>query len=329
MAHIGIDIGKKKLDCLWLRDMEKGKVKTKVFTNRHQDYPALLDWLTRQTGESPEALHVYMEATGIYHEPLAYWLHEAGVNVYVLNPAHAHHYAKSAGRLHKTDKADSRVLAEFGASRSHRRWTPEPEETRELKRLVARLEAVYQDIQREKNRLEKAQFSRDTGAETSIGHVLAALEREAKRLQEEIETHLDRHDHLKRDRQLLMSIPGIGPGLSTRLVAVLRSRPFESARQAAAFLGLVPTYYTSGTSVKKTPTLSKTGSAVMRRKLYMGAVVAMTHNPDIQAQYARLKARGKHSMSALGAAMRKLVHIAYGVLKTQTEYRPQPIPAGG
>lgn len=328
MAHIGIDISKKKLDCLWLRDGEKGKVKTKVFGNRHQDYPALLNWLIRQTDEPPEALQVYMEATGIYHEPLAYWLHQAGVKVYIFNPAHARHYAKSSGRLHKTDKTDSRMLAEFGASRRHRQWVPEPPEVRELKHLVARLDAVQKDIQREKNRLEKAAFSRDAGAEASIGRVLVALEREAQRLQGEIKAHLDRHDQLKRDQQLLDSIPGIGPVLATRLVAVLRSRPFESARQAAAFMGLVPGHHASGTAIEKPTGLPKVGSPAMRQKLYMGAIVAMTHNPDIKAQYARLKARGKHSMSALGAAMRKLVHIAYGVLKTQTEYRPQHTPAG-
>ncbi len=67
------------------------------------------------------------------------------------------------------------------------------------------------------------------------------------------------------------------------------------------------------------------GCPGIRRRLYMGAVVAIHHNPDISSQFARLKARGKASLSALGAAMRKLVHIAYGVLKSQSEYRPQGV----
>lgn len=323
MAHIGIDVSKKKLDCLWLRDAQARKVKTKVFSNQHTHYPALLDWLIRQTKESPEDLHVYLEATGIYHEPLSYWLHQAGVAVYVINPARARDFAKSTGLKNKTDRADSQALALFGATQPQQRWVPEAEEVRELKRLVARRDAVQQDIQREKNRLEKALFSRDSQAATSISHVLTALEQEDKRLQQAIEDHLDQHDHLKRDRQLLASIPGIGPLLSTRLVAALRSRAFTSARQAAAFVGLVPMHHASGHSVEKKPRLTKMGSARLRQKLYMGAVVALRHNPDIQAQYARLRAAGKPTMAALGAAMRKLVHIAFGVLRTQTEYRPQ------
>jgi transposase len=324
MAHIGIDVSKNKLDCLWLRDVQARKVKTKVFSNQHAHYPSLLDWMIRHTQESPETLHVYLEATGIYHEPLAYWLHQAGVTVYVLNPARVRDFAKSTGIKNKTDKADSQALALFGATQPQQRWEPEAEEVRELKRLVARRDAVQQDIQRERNRLEKAQFSRDSQATTSIHHVLVALEQEDKRLQQAIEEHLDQHDHLKRDRRLLASIPGIGPLLSTRLVAALRSRAFKSARQAAAFVGLVPMHHASGHSVEKKPRLTKMGSAKLRQQLYMGAVVALRHNPDIEAQYARLLRAGKPTMTALGAAMRKLVHIAFGVLKSQTEYRPQP-----
>jgi transposase len=323
MAHIGIDVSKQKLDCLWVRDLDKGKVKTKVFPNRHQDYPGLLDWLVRQTGEAADELHVYLEATSIYHEPLAYWLHKAGVTVYVLNPAQVRHHAKGMGVRSKTDRKDSMIVARYGIERKPRPWQPEPPEVRELKRLINRLETVEDDLQRERNRLEKAQFNQDAKAAESIGHMLAALESEARRLRLAIDDHFDAHPPLKRDRALLKSIPGIGPALSARLVATLRSRDFRSARQAAAFLGLVPVLEESGTSVKLRSRLSKAGAPGIRRKLYMGAVVAIRRNPDISDQYARLKARGKPSLSALGAAMRKLVHIAYGVLKSQSEYRPQ------
>ncbi|WP_155985584.1 transposase, partial [Thioalkalivibrio sp. AKL17] len=97
MAHIGIDVSKNKLDCMWVRDLEAGKVKPKVFPNRRDQYPELLHWLERNTGEPPEALHVYLEATGIYHEPLAYWLHEHGVRVHLLNPAQVRFHAQGMG----------------------------------------------------------------------------------------------------------------------------------------------------------------------------------------------------------------------------------------
>ncbi|UWN48467.1 hypothetical protein ASALC70_04453 [Alcanivorax sp. ALC70] len=193
MAHIGIDVSKQKLDCLWVRDLNKGKIKTKVFSNRHQDYPSLLDWLVRQTGEDVDALHVYLEATSIYHEPLAYWLYQAGVTVYVLNPAQVRYHAKGMGIRSKTDRKDSMVVARYGIERHPRPWQPEPAEVRELKRLINRLETVEDDLQRERNRLEKAQFNKDARAAESIRYMLAALGNEARRLQQAINDHFDAH----------------------------------------------------------------------------------------------------------------------------------------
>ena len=158
MAMIGIDVSKKKLDCLWLKDLAAGKVRTRVFTNNPAGYLALLDWARKQTDEELEAIHFIMEATGIYHEALAYQLYQAGAKVSVVNPAQVRSYAKSLGWRTKTDKKDSRVLAHYGATQSPRLWQPEPEEVRTLKALIARINAVEQDIQRERNRREKAEI---------------------------------------------------------------------------------------------------------------------------------------------------------------------------
>ena len=103
----------------------------------------------------------------------------------------------------------------------------------------------------------------------------------------------------------------------------VRSRVFVSATQCAAFIGLVPVQHESGSSVRGRAHLSKAGNAQVRAKLYMAAVVAIQHNPDIKAQYQRLLRAGKTKMSALGAAMRKLVHICFGVLKHQQPYQAQ------
>lgn len=324
MTHIGVDVSKKKLDLCWLRDPEKGKVKTRVFANKPAAYPGLLDWLIKQTGAEPQSLHVYMEATGIYHEPLARWLHETGVHVYVLNPAQVRDYARSLGNRGKTDKKDSKVLAQYGLERRISPWQPEPAEIRELRQMVVRLETLQKDIQRERNRREKAAFSREARVVASIDQVLVALQQEARRLEQQIDNHFDRHNHLKRDKALLESIPGIGPVVSRHLLVMLRGQSFRSARQAAAFLGLVPMHWESGTSVSAPPRISKAGNPRMRRKLYMAATVAIQYNSVIKRQNSRLLARGKAPMAAMAAAMRKLVHIAYGVLRTQTRFQPQP-----
>lgn len=324
MTVIGIDVSKNKLDCLWLKDPVDSKVKTKVFDNAAREYDALLAWAQKHTGEALASIHFVMEATGVYHEALAYRLHEAGARVSVVNPAQIRDYAKSLGTRTKTDRKDSMVIARYGASQQPRLWQPEPAEVRQLKALLSRLEAVKQDIQRELNRLEKAEISQASEqVRQSIETVRAELEKEKGRLETLIDQHIDQNPSLKQDRELLESIPGVGPVVAQQMVAVVRSRAFTSAAQCAAFLGLVPVQHESGSSVRGRSHLSKAGNAQVRAKLYMAAVVAIQHNPDIRAQYVRLLRRGKTKMCALGAAMRKLVQICFGVLKHQSPYQVQ------
>lgn len=324
MMMIGIDVSKTKLDCLWLKDSTRNKVKTKVAPNTPEGHAALLAWAMKHTQEPAEALHFIMEATGVYHEALAYALHEAGTRVSVVNPARLHDYGKSLGVHTKTDKKDSYVIAHYGASQHPALWQPEPRAIRQLKALIARLNAVEKDVQRERNRLEKAEISPSSvEVVTSINTVLTQLEAEQKRLVTLINDHIDQHPDLKQDRVLLESIPGVGPVISRMMVAVLRSRRFDSASQSAAYLGLVPAHHESGSSVRGRSHLTKAGDATVRAKLYMAAVVSIQHNPDIKQQYERLLKNGKAKMSALCAAMRKLVHICFGVLKHQQPYQPR------
>lgn len=324
MITIGIDVSKAKIDCLWLRDVVTGKVKSKVFKNTAEGHSALLQWAIKNAHVESDEIHFIMEATGIYHEALAYALYEAGANVSVVNPAQISSYGKSFGVRSKTDKKDSLVIARFGATQQPLLWQPEPSEIRTLKALISRYDAVCQDIQRESNRLEKATISCVSDEIiTSIETMLAQLKAEKKRLEGLINKHLNQHPNLKQDRALLESIPGIGPVVSRLMISVIRSRKFTAAPQCAAFLGLVPVQHESGSSVRGKSRLSKAGNASIRAKLYMAAVVATQHNPDIKQQYERLLKNGKSKMSALGAAMRKLVQICFGVLKHQSPYQSQ------
>jgi transposase len=324
MTTIGIDVSKATLDCLWLRDVQTRRIKTRVFKNTPAGHAALVQWAVKQTREAMDSLHFVMEATGIYHEALAQALYTAGARVSVVNPAHIKQYAQSFGRRSKTDKRDSLMIALYGATQQPRLWQPLAPEIRALQALIARLEAVEKDIQREENRLEKAEIASATEAvPASIRSVLGHLRAERRRLIELIEAHIDRHPDLKADRERLESIPGVGPVIARYMMAMLRSHAFGSAAQAAAYLGLVPIHRESGSSVRARSRISKTGKASIRAKLYMAAVVAIQHNPDIQAHYQRLLQKGKSKMAALVAAMRKLVHICFGVIKHQTPYQVQ------
>ena len=202
----------------------------------------------------------------------------------------------------------------------------EPSEIRHLKALITRYEAIEKDLQRESNRLEKAEITQvSLDVIESINHVTKELTKEKKRIRKLIDDHINRYPSLKQDRTLLESIPGVGTVISQHMIALVRSRHFSTAKQCSAFIGLNPVIRESGSSVRGRSHLSKMGDARIRAKLYMAAVVAIKHNPDIKQQYERLLKNGKTKMAALGAAMRKLVQICFGVLKHQTPYQPQVV----
>ena len=323
MLYLGIDVAKAKLDCYLLTQTTPLKGKAKVVANTAKGLADLLAWLTKNHIPH-EQLHVTMEATGVYHELAATQLYEAGVCVSIANPAQVKHFAQGLAVRTKTDGVDSQVLARYCAMIQPTAWTPPPPEARILKGLLARREAILQDLLREKNRHEKAESTITPELiHQSISDSIAFLNAQLKKLQRQIDDHIDRHPGLKSDLDLLQTIPAIGPQSSTQLLAVMHTHQFNSAEQLSAYLGLVPVERQSGSSLLGRAKLSKAGPAKVRATLYMAAIVATRYNPHVKALFERLLARGKCKMSALGACMRKLVHLCFGVLKTQKKYQAE------
>jgi zinc protease len=152
---------------------------------------------------------------------------------------------------------------------------------------------------------------------------IAFMQAELDRLQVMIAHHIDSDPDMRNKKELLETIPGVGPRVSDHMTALFAGRTFNSAEQLAAYLGLVPVQWESGSSVKGRPRLSKAGPAHLRKLLYMPAIVATRHNPHIKALTERLLAKGKTKMAALGAAMRKLAHLCFGVIRSGKPYDPQ------
>lgn len=321
MFYLGMDVAKAKLDCCLLLDEASGKRKTKVVSNTQSGIVDLLAWVVKQN-MSPETLHVVMEGTGVYHEQAALALADAGVTVSIVNPAQVKDFGRGLAVRTKTDGVDSFVLARYGALLKPKAWVPPAPEARILQALLARRVAIAQDLQRERNRQEKADAT-DTPEriQQSLADSIGFLVRQLEQLQQVIDQHIDKHPSLKNDMALLQSIPAVGPQVGGNLLSVMHSHHFNSAEQLAAYLGLVPVERQSGSSVLGRARLSKAGPARIRAVLYMAAIVATRCNPHVKAVYERLLARGKSKMSALGAAMRKLVHLCFGVLKTQQPYK--------
>lgn len=321
MFYLGMDVAKAKLDCCLLLDAS-GKRKTKVVNNTKPGIADLLVWAAKQN-VSTEALHVVMEGTGVYHEQAALALADAGVTVSIVNPAQVKDFGRGLAVRTKTDGVDSFVLARYGTLLKPAAWVPPAPEARMLQALLSRREAIAQDLQRERNRQEKADAT-DTPERIrqSLADSIEFLIKQLAQLQQDIDQHIDKHPGLRDDMALLQSIPAVGPQVGGNLLSVMHSHDFDSAEQLAAYLGLVPVERQSGSSVLGRSRLSKAGPARIRAVLYMAAVVATRYNPHVKAVYDRLLARGKSKMSALGAAMRKLVHLCFGVIKTRKPYQP-------
>lgn len=312
---LGIDIAKAKFDVALLRE---GKLRHKVFPNSAPGFKALSAWLAKQ--QAPR-VHACLEATGAYGEALACYLADAGHTVSLVNPARIKAYAMSELARTKTDKADAAVIARFCQAQHPEPWRPPAPEIRTLQALVHRLEALQDMHRQEANRLEDAGNAPSVRA--SLTAHLAFLDQQIEKTQAAIQDHIDQHPGLKQDQDLLTSIPGIGDLTAAKFLAeVVNVRVYGNARAVAAYAGLTPRHRLSGNSVHGRTRLSKTGNARLRHALYMPAVVAWRFNPLIRIFCQRLKERGKSNMAIIGAAMRKLVHIAYGVLKSGKPFDP-------
>jgi transposase len=313
-AVLGIDVGKHKLHVALL--LPGKKPKPKAITNSADGHQALLNWLQQQ---GCDCVHACLESTSTYGEAVAEVLYQAGHPVSIVNPARIKGFAQGELSRIKTDKADAALIARFCAAMQPSLWQPLPTEVKQLQSLVRRLEALKDIYQQESNRLETVTAQ----VAALVGEHLDYLKADIKRTEQLIKDHIDQQPQLKQQRDLLQSIPGIGETTAALVLAELGSvQTFESAKQLAAYIGLSPQEHSSGSSVRGRTQLSRMGNGRLRKAFYMPAVVAKQHNPIIRAFCERLATRGKHQMQIIGAAMRKLVHLVYGVLKHNRPFDP-------
>jgi transposase len=314
---LGIDISKLKFNVCLIN--KSSKLKHKVFQNTSSGFEQLLEWLSRQGGER---VHACLEATGTYSEPLALFLAAAGHTVSLINPAATKAFAASCLSRTKNDRVDAELIARFCQAQQPPAWVPPSPEVRELQALVRRLESLIEMRVAEENRLSSG-ITVDVVRE-SVEELLAHLNTQIRRTEQLIRNHINQHPRLKRQRELLDSIPGIAETTAAALLSEITNiTQYRSARQVAAYAGLVPRERQSGTSLRGRTRLSKIGNARLRRALYFPAITALRCSPFFQAWAEGLQERGKSKMSVICAVMRKLLHVAYGVLKNDKEFDPQ------
>jgi transposase len=317
MSHtvLGIDVAKDTLDVA----LAEGERKvTKQFENTAEGHRQLAGWLAKQ---GSVGAHVCLEATGQYGEGVAEYLYQEGFPVSVVNPARIKHYANSKLRRNKTDKADAQLIAEYCDREKPALWTPPPASFKDLQALVRHLDGLMQTRQQEINRLASGVHT--APVVESLHKLIEFLDQQIVQIKAAIEKHIDHYPELAHRQKLLVSIPGIGKLTAARLLGEIRDiLDFEDARQLAAYAGLTPRNVFSGTSVHKKSRLSKTGNAKLRKAMYMSAISAKRWNPIVSQFCARLSQNGLRPKEVIGAAMRKLLHIAFGILKSDQPFNP-------
>jgi len=311
-GFLGIDIAKHKFDVVLLVGSRE---RHQVFENNEVGFAALMTWLGNQAG----SLHACMEATGGFGDDLALFLHEQQIVVSVVNPLRIKAFGQSEMVRTKTDKVDAGVIARFCRSQSPEPWRPPSPRMRELRALVRRCAALkemrVQELQR------RTQGTSSSLVANSVERAIEWLDTEIAAVNRAV-TDLIRNDEaLRGSFELLTSIPG----LAAQSVAVLLAeipdfRAFSHNKQITAFVGLSPQEHQSGSSVRGRTRISKVGNARVRAILYMCALSARHHNPILKDFADRLKENGKAPKVVLVAVARKLLVLAYGVMKTQRPF---------
>jgi transposase len=316
-SFLGIDVAKRKLDVALLGN---GKTLTRQFDNSTAGFQALQAWLNSL---HLDKVHACLEATGSYGEAVALFLHQAGYAVSVVNPCRIKGQAQVQMQRNKTDKADALLIANFCQQQNPPLWQPPSPAFAELQALTRRIEVLEEMLQAEKNRLEVS----PPKTKPSVQRIIGTLEQEIEELKQSINDHLDENPELKEQSRLLQTIPGIGEKTAQFLLSEIEFNRYESARAVAAYAGVTPKKKQSGTSLKTT-NLSKLGNGRLRKGLYFPAIVAKQHNEIVKEFARRLAENGKTAMQIVCAAMRKLLHIAFGVLKNKTPFNPNLIFSG-
>ena len=312
-AILGIDVAKRS----FVASLRMGgKHSHRTFRNEVEGFAAMSKWLGKHKVSCVQAC---MEATGRYWEELAQYLYERDHRVSVVNPARVRDYARSKLVRNKTDTIDADILADFCATQNPQLWAPQPPQVRELQALVRHLEALRSMHNQESNRSQSGVPSEQV--KQSLQDHLAFLEQQMAEIEQRMDQQIDQDPGLKQQRELLISIPGIGKKTAAKLLSE-NVQSFTSTRAVVAYAGLNPQQKESGSSVHRRPHLSKLGNAGLRKALYLPAVVAMRFNPLIRSHCERMASRGKVRMVQVGAAMRKLLCLALGVLKSGIPFDP-------
>ena len=313
---LGIDVSKNTLDASL---SSRNRVRVRSVANSSDGWRDLLDWLTT---EKIRRVHACMESTGRYSLGIACALYEAGHIVSIVNPAQIRDFARTKLGRNKTDEVDAAHIREYCELFKPQPWAPPSEAHRRLAELQTIRSGIVAGLTEWKNR--KGSGMVDSVAQSLADVTISHFSSQLEAVDEAIAQTIDNDSGLRRKRDLLLSISGVGETLAGVVLAELPGPDvLRSSAEVVAYAGLNPRQHQSGTSIDRVTRISKIGNAVLRAALYMPAMSAMRYNPAVVALVARLKSRGRlKPKQIVVAAMRKLLVLCFGVLKTGKPFDP-------
>ena len=318
-CFLGIDVGKTDLFCHLIHGNDSFSAE---FKNTQTGIKKLIAWVEKLSNS--HTIHTCMEATGHYTRLASKTLFTAFKgSLYVVNPRQIKAFSNRRLRRNKSDKADARLIAQFLISEQNelKEFRPQTKVEQSIQELSNQKEYYIREVVKFKTQLQCRDI---TYCQKSIERIIKTLEKEAERLEAQLDKLIAKNAQKKLNKELLLTVPGLASRTVNLLIAQLPSiEQFDSPRQLAAWIGVTPRHYESGTSGRVHTPITKMGSSSLRCGLFLPAMSAMGHNPVIKAFADRLRENGKKGKVIVLACVRKLIHIIYAVLKKQEAFNPR------
>jgi len=322
---VGIDVAQKELVVSLGRmydDLVPEVYGCKTFANTPKGFEVLILWV-KKLSEQTVGIRYIMEATGVYHERLAYFLEEKGYGVSIVLPNKISNYFRTLEVKTITDKTASQAIAQFGLERKLDDWKRPAPIFKSLKQLSREREQLVQERTLVKNQLHAEQAEAEPGQSTimRMKKRIAILNKQEQEIREEIREAVKKDEQVKNTVKTISSVSGVG--LITTVSVLAETNGFEligNKRQLASYAGLDVKQKQSGTSVKGKACISKRGNKYLRKAMHMPALAAIRHDERFKAIFVRLVSKHGIKMKAVVAVQRKLLEMIYIVYKTNTPY---------
>lgn len=323
---VGIDVAQKELVVSLgrlLEDLSVGLYASKTFSNNQKGHISLMDWV-RKMSDSGIAIQFVMEATGVYHETLAYCLADRSYNVVVVLPNKIANYFRTLEVKTINDYTAAEAIARFGLERKLDNWQKPDPTFKKLRQLCREREQIVVTRTVAKNQLhaEKAESEPNSGTVQRLKQHILFLSKQEKQVKDEIHVLIKSKAELAQEVKVITSLPGVG--VLTAATALAETNGFELVRnrkQVTSYAGLDVREKQSGTSVKGKSSISKRGNRYLRKAMHLPALAAIRHDPKFKSLFIRLVQKHGIKMKAVVAVQRKLLEMIYTIHKTKSPYQ--------